>query len=122
MKISDKIQAQAQEIILTHGYPKVFVNSKGEFFSNENLALNSVGNKRKDIVVIEAEPKEEPTALETKQKELEAAQKKLEAFKANSTDCLSEEELTQYNDELKGLALEVEDLTNEVEELEDKEA
>jgi len=121
MNISKKIQTQAQEIISKHGYSKVFVNNKGEFFSNENLAFNSVGNKRKDIAVIEAEPEEKTPALEIKQKELKVAQDKLEAFKAISIDSLSIEELAQHTEELKELALAVEELTLEVEELETKE-
>ncbi|MFV0378341.1 MAG: hypothetical protein ACK5JD_13690 [Mangrovibacterium sp.] len=43
MKVTDKIRKQAVELAEKHGFRQIWVNEKGEFFSNQSYAAHSVG-------------------------------------------------------------------------------
>jgi len=43
MKVTDKIRKQGEELAEKHGFKRIFVNEKGEFFSNQSYAAHSVG-------------------------------------------------------------------------------
>lgn len=53
LKIDDKTKKRAQEVIKNNGLSVVFVNDKGEFFSNENHAALSVGGNKAKYAKIE---------------------------------------------------------------------
>ncbi|MFV0505883.1 MAG: hypothetical protein ACK5L5_04120 [Bacteroidales bacterium] len=58
MKITKVIQAQANKLMEKHQLKAVFVNNKGEFFTKENQAGNSVSGNKKQYVRIEAKASE----------------------------------------------------------------
>jgi hypothetical protein len=44
MKVSDNLRKKAVEIAEKHSLKEIWVNDKGEFFTTENNAANSVSN------------------------------------------------------------------------------
>ncbi len=46
MKLTDKIRKQAAELAQKHGFSQLWVNEKGEFFSNQSYAVHSVGGDK----------------------------------------------------------------------------
>ncbi|MEL3904450.1 MAG: hypothetical protein P1P63_04995 [Treponemataceae bacterium] len=53
MKITNEIKKRAQEVAEKNGLNVVFVNDKGEFFSNENFAALSVKSDKQKYAKIE---------------------------------------------------------------------
>lgn len=62
MKVTDKIRKQAAELAEKHGLTQVWVNEKGEFFSNVSHAANSVGGNKEKYAVLMFSAAQETTA------------------------------------------------------------
>lgn len=52
MQIDKKLKDFAAKYAAEHGYRTLHVNDKGELFTQENLALNSVGHDKKRIATL----------------------------------------------------------------------
>lgn len=95
MKLTDKIRKQANELAEKHGFDELFVNEKGEFFSNKSHAANSVGHDKEKYakVPIAGATKAEKgtTSLETG-KELIAEIEKAEDAESVMAILVAEEE------------------------------
>ena len=79
MNITDKQKAQAAELFKKHGFNKLFMNERGEFFSIENLAASSVsGDKAKYMQV-------DPISVNSSGKSSEAAAALIEQINTADT-------------------------------------
>lgn len=70
MDISKELRKRAEEIAREHQVDKVFVNDQNEFFTQQSLALNSVGHDKSKLATVtvgsvEAETKPEGTGEAT---------------------------------------------------------
>lgn len=55
MNITKKIKDQAKKLFSQNDFKELFVNKKGEFFTNENLAKLSVKDPKKELAVLKRE-------------------------------------------------------------------
>lgn len=62
MKVTDKIYKQGVELAGQHGFKRIFVNEKGEFFSNQSYAAHSVGGDMTKYAEIAIGTPVDPTA------------------------------------------------------------
>ncbi|PCH69397.1 MAG: hypothetical protein COC06_07570 [Bacteroidales bacterium] len=96
MKLSKKIEQEAQDLMKADDYPELIINKKGEFFTSMSLALMSVENKKVNLTVLKrtvlsVDPGQGGNkALEVKLAEAETALTectgKLEEFKGLSAE------------------------------------
>lgn len=127
MKLSKKIQQEAQDLMKANDYPELIVNKQGEFFTNMGLALMSVGNKKVNLTTLKREelsidPDQEGNkALEAKLKKANTAltkcTDKLKEFDAFSTEGKTEEQIQNNKAAKAKLEKRIEALKTEVEEL-----
>ncbi len=79
MKISDKIRKQAAELAEKHNLSNLFVNNKGEFFTEVCHAANSVGGDKKKYAQV---PLNISVADEKATTDLETAKEVIEKIEA----------------------------------------
>lgn len=80
MKISDKIRKQAAELAEKHNLSNLFVNNKGEFFTEVCHAANSVGGDKKKYAQV---PLNIAVADEKSTTDLETAKEVIEKIEAS---------------------------------------
>jgi len=121
MKLSKKIQEQAQTLIKDNGFKEVIVNKKGEFFTVMGLALMSVEGDKSLVATVSYEDKDLEAEYEKKESALENCINELEGIKSSSTEALPQEEIdnnqviqTKLENRIKDLKIEVEELSNQL--------
>ena len=60
MNITKKVKEKAKKLFGQNDYKELYVNKKGEFFTNENLAKLSVKDPKKELAVLKREDYVEP--------------------------------------------------------------
>ena len=123
MKLNKEQKKQAQELCDKHSYKRVFINNKGEFFTEHGLALMSVGNDKQlvaeyspfDFVTKSAQDGNGGDPLADKKAELEKVRQTIAVKRDIETDELSEDEYKVHEAELMELLAREEELTNELE-------
>lgn len=121
MKLSKKVQEQAQDLMKDQGFKQIIVNKKGEFFTDMGLALESVDREKKHLVTIKFENKNLEAEYEKKVKALGNCTNKLEELKAQSTEGMTQEQIdnnqaaqTKLENRIKVLDGEVKKMSNQI--------
>ena len=127
MKLSKKIEQEAQDLMKANDYPELIANKKGEFFTNMGLALMSVENKKVNLTILKREKqsvnpeKDALKVLELKHEKAKTAltkcTNKLKEFEAFLPEGKTQEQIDNNKAAKQKLGKRISVLNGEIEEL-----
>lgn len=124
MKISKKIEQEAQDLMKASDYPELIVNKKGEFFTNMGLAMMSVENKKANLTILKRVEQNADTDKDALEAKLEKAKialtkctNKLKEFDAFSPEGKTQEQIENNKAAKQKLEKRVEVLEGDIEKL-----